>query len=134
MNCDQRCHRAERRAWARLPNSALVLTPRTRRLRLEFAGTPWVPQGVGGGLGTALQLQLREDAAHVVLGGAPADEQASRQLVIGETKAEQLEHLALATAQWRAALRPGAARTAEALQQRTRRIGLRNRSQAFERD
>src|ERR1700674_5612140 len=92
MNCRQWCHRAELGAWAKLPNCALVS----------------VPHRVGGGLGAALQVELGEDAAHVMLGGSPADEKPRRELVVRETEAEQLEDLVFTPAQGSPTLWTGA--------------------------
>src|SRR5215203_1750785 len=48
-----------------------------------------------GGFGPGADAELREDAAHVVLGGLRRDEEAAADLGVRQALAEEGEHLAL---------------------------------------
>src|SRR5918995_651551 len=92
-----------------------------------------MPKREGGHLGAALEVELRENAAHVVAGGLRRDIQTCRDLGVRETLAQQRKHLALALRERLRELGTGAGRPAQLPDQRRRLVGLAGSSEPLER-
>ena len=88
---------------------------------------------VGGGLGAAAQVELGEDVSDVVLGGAAADDEALRDLLVRASVGQQCEHLGLAFGQLSVVLGECTPAGAEAAQQCRRGVCVGGRAEPLER-